>query len=52
VAQIEARMNAIAGEIGTDAQMDSVLRARAREFGIGERSSLGQALNLEERPRP
>ncbi len=50
--KIEARMNAIAGEIGTDAQMDSVLRARAREFGIDERSSLGQALNLEERPRP
>ncbi|WP_174513090.1 DUF6118 family protein [Methylocella tundrae] len=44
-------MNDVAGEIGKDAQMDPVLRARAREFGVDERSSLEKALNLEERPR-
>jgi hypothetical protein len=43
-AAIQARMNEITSEIGKDPQMDAVLWARRKEFGIGERRPLGEAL--------
>jgi conjugative relaxase-like TrwC/TraI family protein len=41
---VKARMNEITSEIGKDPQMDAVLWARRKEFGIGERRPLGEAL--------
>jgi hypothetical protein len=43
-AALEARIIEITSEIGQDPQMDAVLWARRKEFGIGERRPLGEAL--------
>jgi Ti-type conjugative transfer relaxase TraA len=42
--KVEAQMRSVAGEIGKDKPVESALRARQKDFGIEERSSLGRAL--------
>jgi hypothetical protein len=44
---LEERMHKVASEIGRDAQMESVLRARQEELGIVARSTLGLALRRD-----
>ena len=45
--KIEQRMRGVAGEIGRDAQVESVLRQNHKALKIGERSHLGRALRQE-----
>ena len=45
--KIEQRMRGVAGEIGRDAQVESVLRQNHKALKISERSHLGRALRQE-----
>ncbi len=46
--KVEERMHAVAGAIGRDAQVESVLRQNRKALGIGEDSRLGRALREED----
>ena len=42
--KVEAQMRTVAAEIGKDKPVESALRAKPKDFGIEDRSSLGHAL--------
>ena len=46
--KVEERLRAVAGAIGRDAQVESVLRRNGKAFGIGEDSRLGRAIREQD----